>query len=50
MLKNRKIIYKNFNENNPESVFEIETDSITEKLESDEILVKIIQAMVHPCD
>ena len=50
MLKNRKIIYKNFNENNPESVFEIETDSITEKLESDEILVRIIQAMVHPCD
>ena len=50
MLKNRKIIYKNFNENNPESVFEIETEFISEKLKRDEILVKILQAMVHPCD
>ena len=50
MLQNRKIIYKNFNENNPESVFEITTDLISEKLDYNEILVKISQAMVHPCD
>ena len=50
MLKNRKIIYKNFNKKNPQSVFEIVTDLITEKLDSDEILVKISKAMIHPCD
>ena len=50
MLKNRKIIYKSFNEKNPGSVFEIKTDLITEKLKKNEILVKISQAMIHPCD
>ena len=50
MLKNRKIIYKNFNKKKPVEVFEIKTEDFNDEIRKNRILIKILKAMIHPCD
>ena len=50
MLKNRKIIFKNFNKEKPVQVFEIKNEDFNDEIKKDRVLIKILKAMIHPCD
>tara|TARA_Y100001970_G_C14107897_1_gene789224 strand:- start:223 stop:1278 length:1056 start_codon:yes stop_codon:yes gene_type:complete len=50
MLKNRKIIFNNFDKKKPIDVFEIKNEDFNDEIKNDRILIKILKAMIHPCD
>ena len=50
MLKNRKIVYNYFNKEKPVEVFEIKNEDFNDEIKKDRILIKILKAMIHPCD
>jgi len=50
MTKAREISYSRFDRSNPEDVFQISSVSVPTIIARREVLVRIRQAMVHPCD